>query len=188
MKNRFLLYLFSFTYLIYGCDNSEDDPGVDCTTVNITTQASTVDANCGSTDGEITVTASGGTEPYEFKLGTGSFQSSGTFSGLEPGNYEVEVRDENGCGTTTTVMIQSGVSFQSEIEAIINTNCAVSGCHVSGTSRPDFTVFSNIQSRAGGIKSRTQAGTMPPASSGNSLSEEEIQKIACWVDDGAQNN
>ncbi|MFH2096161.1 MAG: choice-of-anchor L domain-containing protein [Bacteroidota bacterium] len=48
-------------------------------------------------DGEITATANGGTGTLTFSLNGGQFQSSGYFSGLASGSYEVIVTDENGC-------------------------------------------------------------------------------------------
>lgn len=43
--------------------------------------------------GSITLTATGGTPPYTFKLGNGSYQSSPVFSQLSSGSYLVTVRD-----------------------------------------------------------------------------------------------
>jgi gliding motility-associated-like protein len=65
-----------------------------------------VNASCaGSTNGSITVTATGGTAAYQYQLGSGSFQSSATFSGLTAGTYVITVKDNNNCTTTTTVTI-----------------------------------------------------------------------------------
>jgi hypothetical protein len=52
--------------------------------------------NCstyGGADGEVTVAGSEGISPYEYKIGSGAYQSSGTFSGLSAGGYTVTVRD-----------------------------------------------------------------------------------------------
>jgi uncharacterized repeat protein (TIGR01451 family)/gliding motility-associated-like protein len=50
-----------------------------------------------SSDGSITATASGGTQPYQYRIISGpvlrGFQSSGNFLALQPGNYSVQVRD-----------------------------------------------------------------------------------------------
>lgn len=81
-----------------------------------------------------------------------------------------------------------GISFTGDIVAIIDTNCALPGCHVSGTQQPAFETYEQIAANAIRIKSRTTSGTMPPAGSGKSLTQEEINKIACWVDAGAPNN
>jgi hypothetical protein len=75
-------------------------------------------------------------------------------------------------------------TFSQSIQPIIQSKCALSGCHVNSTGLPDFTDFENIKSRAAGIKSRTSSGNMPPASSGISLTRAEIDAISCWVDQG----
>lgn len=81
------------------------------------------------------------------------------------------------------------VTFAIDIQPIIETNCALPGCHNgSNASIPDWTLFSNIQDKATLIKIRTANNTMPPSTSGITLTSSEIADIGCWVDDGAQNN
>ena len=78
-------------------------------------------------------------------------------------------------------------TFSDVIKPIIDTNCAVKGCHVSGPQLlPDFTVFANIQSYSDKIKELTAIRDMPRG--GRVLTTEQILQIACWVDNGAQNN
>lgn len=88
---------------------------------------------------------------------------------------------EGQCATT--------VSFQSEINTIINTSCAIPGCHNgdNGASR-NWTIFSNVEDNAQALRARTTARTMPPPGSGVTITDEEIDLIACWVQQGAQNN
>jgi uncharacterized membrane protein len=81
-----------------------------------------------------------------------------------------------------------GVSFSDTIKPIIESNCAVPGCHANGGQQPTFETYEQIAANADIIKIRTSNGTMPPASSGNSLTQEEIDKIFCWVVAGAPNN
>ena len=81
-----------------------------------------------------------------------------------------------------------GTSFSEKIQPIISMNCAVSGCHVNGQQRPALETYDQIAANANRIKSRTANGTMPPSISGLSLSQEEIDAISCWVDDGALDN
>ena len=143
-----------------------------------------VDAGCGSSNGVINVNASGGAKPYSFKLGaTGTYQSDSSFSGLAAGDYEVFVKDNSNCESSQTINLNSGIAFQ-KVKTIISSNCAVSGCH-SGSVFPNMTVDANIQSQAARIKARTSATTMPPSGSGFSLTQQEIDEITCWVDDGA---
>ena len=155
---------------------------------NVALDIDTDDSGCLTSNGAVTVTASGGVEPYSYSLDGGTSQSSNTFSGLSAGDYTVLVQDDDGCETSTTVSVLSGVSYANEIQLIIENNCAVTNCHDGGNSLPDWSMLANVQSNAANIKSRTANGTMPPASSGMTLEQSEIDAISCWVDDGALDN
>lgn len=150
--------------------------------LNITFEAE--DAGCGTSNGTLTVNAVDGTQPYQFKLDAGAFGTTNTFSNLTKGDHTLVVKDASGCEITQTVRIASGISFANSISPIIEANCAVSGCH-SGTQAPDFRTFKNIKDNAGQIKVLTGNRTMPQ---GGSLTQEQINMIACWVDDGAPAN
>jgi gliding motility-associated-like protein len=54
----------------------------------------------GQATGSISATGSGGTPPYQYRLNNGSFQTSGTFTGLTVGTYTLTVRDNNTCIAT----------------------------------------------------------------------------------------
>jgi len=57
----------------------------------------------GDSDGSLTATGSGGTGAYEYSLNGGTFQASGTFTGLVANVlYTVTTRDANGCTSTCT--------------------------------------------------------------------------------------
>ncbi len=60
----------------------------------------------GSSDGEITILASGGTPNYNYSVtGSAPFFPSNVVSGLQAGNYDVVVQDANGCETNAAAMI-----------------------------------------------------------------------------------
>lgn len=82
----------------------------------------------------------------------------------------------------------TGTSFSLSILPIIEGNCAVSDCHTVGQQQPTFLNYEQISSYANKIKSRTSNGTMPPPESGIHLDQLEIDKIACWVENGALDN
>ncbi|QSE98711.1 hypothetical protein [Fulvivirga lutea] len=142
------------------------------------------EAGCGSANGSIQVAVSGGEEPYSFFINGGAAQTSNVFNGLDAGSYSITAIDNLDCEVKSNVKITSGVSYQSSIKGIIETNCAISGCH-NGSVSPNLTSFSSIQSSANRIEARTANRSMPR---GRTLTQQEIDMIACWVDDGALQN
>ena len=78
----------------------------------ITASLTIVDESCdGSNDGEITVTASGGTAALEYSLDGITYQSSNIFTGLADGPYTVTIRDFNGCTQTVSGNVQPGAGI-----------------------------------------------------------------------------
>lgn len=73
-------------------------------TGSITNQTQT---GCGTSTGSVTVAGAGGTSGYQYKIGNGPLQGSGTFIGLAAGSYTITVQDANGCTTTVPVTITS---------------------------------------------------------------------------------
>jgi uncharacterized protein (DUF2141 family) len=59
----------------------------------------------GLTNGQIFVSASGGSAPLTYSINGTTFVTSNTFSGLSAGNYTVTVKDANGCQQTFTTTI-----------------------------------------------------------------------------------
>jgi gliding motility-associated-like protein len=59
----------------------------------------------GSMAGSISVAGLGGTSPYTYAIGSGSYGTSGAFTALAGGTYTVHVRDHNGCIKDTTAVI-----------------------------------------------------------------------------------
>jgi hypothetical protein len=145
------------------------------------------DTECVGNNGSVTVNATGGTTPYQYKLNNGAFGASETFGSLAPGNYTVTVKDADGCLFPKPVNVlrgDTGTSLEDEIMPIIETKCAVSGCH-NGSQSPNLTTAANVRSNATAIKTQTQSGAMPQE---GSITAAQKALIACWVDDGAKNN
>lgn len=159
-------------------------PSTDLTATVVTS----ADSECTTNNGIITVTATSSNGPIEYKLGQGSFGAASEFGSLAKGDYTIIVKDATGCSISVSAVIghgDTGVSWNNEIKSIIENNCAVSGCHVSGAQNPNFSAFTNVKNNAARIKTRTGNKSMPP---NKSLTQTEIDKIACWVDDGAKEN
>ncbi len=147
-------------------------------------QVVTTNAGCGSGQGSLEMVVSGGEEPYSYSIDNGTPQSSNLFPGLLNDEYELTAIDATGCEITQTVQVLTGVSYQNSIKGIIESNCAISGCH-NGSVSPDLRTFNSIQSNANRIKARTANRSMPR---GRTLTQTQIDLIACWVDDGALDN
>ena len=79
--------------------------------------------------------------------------------------------------------------YGTQIRPIIETKCAISGCHVNGgAGTGDFTRFSEISARAVTIKERINITDVNDAlhmPQGDTLSDNFIMKINEWVDAGA---
>ncbi len=75
-------------------------------------------------------------------------------------------------------------TYSGQVASIINSSCALAGCHVGG-ALPDFRTFSGVFANRSNIRSMVSSRNMPPAGSGISLSTQEINTIVCWVANGA---
>jgi len=86
------------------------------------------------------------------------------------------------------------VSFDVDIEPIINSNCAIvgdGGCHNGGNGPDlDWRVFSNFQDHAPQVEDRVQRpvgadGHMPKV---GTITDAQIKLLVCWVRQGAKDN
>ena len=69
----------------------------------LTASVAFIFTGCNGDSGKsITVSATGGTSPYEYSTDGITFQVSSTLGGLNTGSYDVLLRDANGCMDTTT--------------------------------------------------------------------------------------
>ena len=169
-----------------GCTASVDNVSVKASdfTFNATI---TEDNSCLAGNGTVVIDVSEGNPPYTYRLGNGTFTESNAFSGLPSGNHSISVKDNNECSVTLSLTVPrgfTGTSWENEIKPIMETSCAKSGCH-NGSSRPDLREFENAKFYAKSIKSKTQDKSMPRE---GTLTQQQIDIIACWVDDGAFKN
>ncbi|WP_266204430.1 T9SS type B sorting domain-containing protein [Pontibacter kalidii] len=73
--------------------------------------ASATTTTCGNSNGQISISeVTGGTAPYTYSVDGVNFQASATITGLAAGEYQVTVKDANGCIVVKAVTItnQSG--------------------------------------------------------------------------------
>lgn len=174
-----------------GCTSSVDIVIAASNSTLAATSSSSPDSNCSDPhNGSINVLATGGTPPYEFSIDNGVFGLAATFNNQTAGAHKVDVKDAGGCVIILNITVprgDTGISYASQIQPIINASCNFSSCHGAGNGSRDFTNFANVTAKATSIKTRTGNLSMPPGGSAD-LSSQQIQLIACWVDDGAKNN
>ncbi len=88
-----------------------------------------------------------------------------------------------------TVGCAATISFASDIKPFLTSKCVT--CHTAGGSGTgDFSDFNVFKSKADGGSLKARVFTlkdMAPALSPQ-LTEEELGKLKCWMEQGAQNN
>ncbi len=142
-------------------------------------------SDCESDTGTITVNLTNGDEPVEYSIDETNFVSTNVFEAVAPGDYTVSVR--NSISTITSdISVLSNVTLTRDIMPIINTYCALPGCHADRQT-PNLNTNAQIIGAASGILARTGDRSMPPRGA-EPLSDAEIAEIACWVNDGALEN
>ncbi|MFB6307685.1 MAG: SprB repeat-containing protein, partial [Flavobacteriales bacterium] len=89
-----------------GCDDSAVVSVEEPDSLSFTTDIDSVSCK-DSCDGQITVAGSGGITPYSYSNDTGNtFQNSDIFSNLCANEFEVVLKDDDGCTDTSTVSVE----------------------------------------------------------------------------------
>jgi hypothetical protein len=194
-NNEFLnLGLGSYNVLVKdanGCIASTSP--IEISAPNSTLDASLTIVNnsqCIGPNGSVTVSGTGGTGPYSYLLGTGGFSTTNVFSNLKDGIYTIIVKDANDCQKMVSAVVprqNTNISYTSSVKPILDNSCSFPSCHGAGTGSRDWTVFQNVKTNAANIKTRTGNRSMPIGNV-TPLTQNQIDLIACWVDDGALNN
>ena len=128
------------TYTVYatdvnGCKGNANTTINDPTAITITSASVTSgvlanhngrDISCiGANDGQITITASGGTGSLQYSIDNGvSYSASGVFNSLSPANYSIKVKDLNGCVKDgPTITVSNPPALNSGTTSIIHPQC-----------------------------------------------------------------
>lgn len=93
-----------------------------------------------------------------------------------------------GGGTTYTPNCSgAAIQFSANVSSIIQSNCAVSGCHNSGSANGPgpLTSYAEINAAKVQIRAAVLSGSMPK---NGSLTAAQKNSIICWIDAGAANN
>jgi gliding motility-associated-like protein len=73
-------------------------------------------------NGSITVSGTGGVAPLQYSINGGTYQSSNTFTNLQPGTYTVTTRDASSCAFTSPPVI---IALQGAITATVAADTAL---------------------------------------------------------------
>jgi hypothetical protein len=145
------------------------------------------DSECIENNGSIGVELDGDTEGFMYRIDNEAFSSIHLFEGIKEGEHTLYITNRTGCTTMTTVEVPgsfTGISWINEILPIMTTYCTNPGCH-DGISRRNWRDYDEVKQNAEAIKRRTRDRSMP---FDKTMPQDQIDKISCWVDDGALNN
>ena len=120
-----------------GCDSTIT---LHLTILSVPNSTAKTDPTCyGSTNGSITINATGGTSPFTYRLGTvGPINSAtNTFGGLKAGTYRVYVQDATGCIGVSVVVLPQPAKTTATV-----TSSPVTGCN--GGSNGKITISNPI--------------------------------------------
>jgi gliding motility-associated-like protein len=118
-------------------------------------------STCGNSNATITITAGGGTGPYQFSNnGGGTYQTQNIFQGLGAGSYNLSITDANGCMTNSTEVVSdlagpivSSTSFTNptcfsstngSINVVANGNGPLTYSINNGSTTQSNTLFQNL--------------------------------------------
>lgn len=78
-------------------------------------------------------------------------------------------------------------TFSADASPVIQTYCATSGCHASGSSNGigALTSYSEIYNARTSVRAAIADGSMPQS---GSLTNAQKDAVLCWIDSGAPNN
>lgn len=98
--------------------------------------------------------------------------------GDDSNEEEEMMKETDECDGTT-------FTYTNDVKSIVDSNCALSGCHDGSSAQPNFTDYNGFKTFASSASARVNSRSMPPPSSGGSLSDEQIATIVCWAANGA---
>ncbi len=84
--------------------------------------------------------------------------------------------------------VETKTTYDGAAKIIVNANCAVSGCHVSGATIGSLEGYTDAKAFAeyGRLKGAInhEAGFSPMPKNGAKLSDTDIATLESWIDDG----
>jgi hypothetical protein len=117
-----LSILLPLSMLLSACSDDSVEQ-VDCAATDLIIEIAKIKyADCGLSNGEITVKATGGEAPYNYAMDKGTLQSSAVFINVTPGFHDFTVTDANGCTRNANSFMVNKEPFP------VNTTITPSGC------------------------------------------------------------
>lgn len=180
-------------FLLLRC--GKDEPKPDCNTLAVALATATPPSTCSANNGSLTFSVTGGTAPYRFELNTGSTlikQNSSSFNGQFAGKFELTVTDANACTTISSfelrLPVASGAKFSTDVKPILDKSCNIATCHDGslGADR-DWRNLSAIKKKLNNFQRILLLKKMPPPPNAL-LPDADVEKILCWIADGAPEN
>jgi hypothetical protein len=101
---------------------------------------------CTSNNGQITLTATGGTAPYSYSLNNGPSQSSPVFANLAPGSYTYTITESGGCSgfgsfnIPAAAIVTATLNQTATIICSGNTNAAISVSAAGGQANYSYSI------------------------------------------------
>ncbi|MBK9193928.1 MAG: gliding motility-associated C-terminal domain-containing protein [Flavobacteriales bacterium] len=127
---------------------------------------SSTDVSCFSdATGSATASATGGTAPYSYSWNTSPIQNTATAAGLTTGTWTCTITDDNGCTTTTSVIIaQPASALSASITSQQNVSCSgatdgSSTAQAAGGTAPYAYTWNTVPAQNGATMTGVGAGT-----------------------------
>ncbi|MCX6316054.1 MAG: hypothetical protein NTW29_02085 [Bacteroidetes bacterium] len=171
--------------LLLSCSKSDNPAPDPCAGTSYNVQYFKSEAIGTSNNGSIIVTFPVG-DTISYQLNTGSFQASGTFANLAPGNYVLTVKNQKGCTDTAQVTVFNYGPKYALVKQIITGYCGP--CHLNGgvSGGKNFDTDNSIVASWDRIKARAvdNLPSQMPEAPNSPLTAVDKQKITDWVNAG----
>lgn len=125
------------------------------------------DVSCfGNADGELIITATGGTLPYAYSVNGGATQASNTFATLAGGVYNIEVTDSNNCPVATAIdtileptQIVLSLDSSKDLTCFGNTNGYIELSATGGTAPYEYSINGGVSYFTANVFNALAAGS-----------------------------
>ncbi len=150
-------------YDSFGCRDTIS-PLVPLLTGATLANSTVIDSDCNANNGSVQINnVTGGTPPYQYSIGSSTFQTNDNFINLPPGNYPVIIRDNNNCVDTVAAFIVN------EINQILNINYQITPVVCGASFGSIYTDGINVNGGAGPYEFSLNGSTFLPIGNFTSL-------------------